>query len=97
MAFEIKPNERHYLEVEIQGHGTAKVPLADSMPLAWLDRMADVRDKGDDNLDKITFFYHYFREYVGASLDVLTLDELAQLIDAWDDATAGETGATAGE
>lgn len=97
MAFEIKPKERHYLEVEIQGHGVSRVPLADSMPLVWLDRMREVRGAEDDDFDKISFFYQFFREYCGKAVDLLTVDDLGQLIKAWNDATETETGANPGE
>ena len=124
MAFEIKPKERHYLEVNFRvPEGTPKahaieeeveledgtvtvetawyvtysVPLADSLPMPWLMRLNELRKDEDDELSKVAFFYDFFRIYCGSAIDVLTLEELGELINAWNDATEGETGATPGE
>lgn len=97
MAFELKPAEKHYLEVEIQGHGTSRVPLADSLPMPWLVRFNELRRNEDDEFAKVSFFYDLFRAYCGAPVDVLTIDELGQLISAWNDATMEDTGANPGE
>lgn len=97
MAFEMKPSDRHFLEVEIEGHGTSRVPLADSLPLPWVVRLNELRKDEEDEFAKVAFFYDLFRAHCGAAVDVLTLEELGQLINAWNDATVDETGANPGE
>ena len=98
MAFEIKPKERHTLEVEIAGHGTSRVPLADSLPMQWLVRLHEIQTaEQPDEFEKIRFFYDLFRTHCGNAVDLLTIDELGQLIEAWDAACEAETGATPGE
>lgn len=97
MAFELKPTEKHYLEVEIEGRGTSRVPLADSLTMPWLMRLNEVRKDEGDELAKVAFFYDFFRTYCGTSIDLLTMDELGQLIGAWNDATEQAAGATPGE
>lgn len=100
MSYRIPAREPKYLEVYV---GNAKqpkrVPLMSSLPASWVLRANAINkmDEDDRGMAWFEFAYDLFHEYVGPQAERFTVEDVNDLLTAWNEANDEQDGAEAGE
>ena len=91
-VFELKCKDKDYLVIDVEGRGTHRVPLPNSLSIDELTGLWDAQNVDDDGTAVLLWSIKFFKEHLGEVVDDMTLDDFMGLSDAWQNASTPSLG-----